>query len=751
MSVNGSLSGISFGGLSSGIDTESIITRLMQLEAIPIQRMQNQQQALMNQQSVMGQLRSKITTFSGASAALNSPDAFNPIKANSSDSAVASVSGSAIAGAGTYQLSVSKLAQAQKLASAAQQSVDVALGQTGDFAVNGKIVRIGTSDSLREIARKINASNAGVTASLIDGGEGSAYLSLTAQNTGAANGIQLADVSGGVLQNLGVLGGGAGVREPIAQGALSVRFASASEVLGTMMGPGAPGAGTIQIDGVEIAIDPGADSLQTLADRINASAWNGTATVESAGTGFRLKIVGDGGTPAFVDDQNLLGALGVLQRDYGQVLVSAQDAEYSLDGIALKSSTNTISSVIPGVTLTLLSASESVPKTANLTLTRDDSAIKQKIKSFQDAFNGVIEFIRTNSAFDKETFASGPLFGNATAQQVESELQNRIFSSIPGLSGAYRNLTAIGFGLDSDGKLTLDESRLDKALTEAPDAVSTLFRANGVSSGEGLTYVFSTSKTLPSGAEGYGVEITQLATQSAYTAELAQTASSVESETLTFQGAIFGGTPYTLTLGAGSTLSDAVQRINGDPKLRDLVSATVDGGMLKLISKRYGSASGFSVTSSLAAASNNTGLGQSSAGVSVLGVDVAGTIGGQPATGIGQFLTGADGAERVAGLQIQYTGSTLGLVGSIRFTKGIAAEMNGLLNTFTDSVGGLLSTMEKGMQDQIDEVQRSIERLQERLSLKEQQMRERFSRMEEAIAGLQAQSSRLSALSASGS
>ena len=60
MAINGSLSGISFSGLSSGIDTDGIISRLMQLEQIPISRLQSRQQAIQQQQSVFGQFRSKL-------------------------------------------------------------------------------------------------------------------------------------------------------------------------------------------------------------------------------------------------------------------------------------------------------------------------------------------------------------------------------------------------------------------------------------------------------------------------------------------------------------------------------------------------------------------------------------------------------------------------------------------------------------------------------------------------------------------
>ena len=40
MATTGPTSGIRFSGLASGIDTDSIVTKLMQLERIPVQRLQ---------------------------------------------------------------------------------------------------------------------------------------------------------------------------------------------------------------------------------------------------------------------------------------------------------------------------------------------------------------------------------------------------------------------------------------------------------------------------------------------------------------------------------------------------------------------------------------------------------------------------------------------------------------------------------------------------------------------------------------
>src|SRR5688572_2233277 len=151
MSIGSSLSGITFSGLSSGIDSDTMINRLIALEALPIQRMQQQQAQLAGRQGVLQQFKGRLTGLSTAAGALNSSTAFNPMSATSSKTDVATLSGTTSASVGTYALSVSKLAQGHKIASTAQASTDAALALTGAFSINGKAVTVEASDSLKTL------------------------------------------------------------------------------------------------------------------------------------------------------------------------------------------------------------------------------------------------------------------------------------------------------------------------------------------------------------------------------------------------------------------------------------------------------------------------------------------------------------------------------------------------------------------------------------------------------------------------
>ncbi|MBV6459694.1 MAG: hypothetical protein HONBIEJF_02846 [Fimbriimonadaceae bacterium] len=739
--------GINFAGLASGIDTESIVRQLIQLEQIPIRRLQTRQAELQARMGIYGQFKSTVQSLASAAASLNTAAAFNPIKATSSDTAVATITAGSATNAGIYSLTVSKLAQSHKIANLnPQASVSEALGMTGQFVVNGRVIDVTATDSLTTIATKINAESVGATASIIDGGPNMGYLTITSNNGGAANKIQIADLgSGNVLSSLGMVAGAPAIREAITGGAASWKFSSNTASLATMLDTTAFPSGLVSIGTGSITVD-GNDTLQTIADKINnpGNGTGATATVvsstENGVTKYRLEITG---TTTFGAENNVWQALGVLQRGYGNQLVGAQDAEFTLDGVALTSTTNEITTAIPGATLTLLQADAGTPKTATLTLSRDTESIKKAFRSFKDAHNAILDYIKAGSSFDTETYESGPLFGDFLASQVESTISSLVYSSVT-TGGAFSNLTQLGFSTDEVGKLTLDEAALDNALATDPEAVGKLMRSIGTTSSNDLTFVSNGTKTQASSGAGFLVNITQIATKGYHVAGTAQTTGNPANETLTFGGALFGS-DYNLVLDVGSTLADTINKINNDATLKGKVIASDDGGRLKIESKAYGTNGNFTVVSDLAAASDNSGIGDGTIGFTA-GLDVAGTINGEETTGSGQFLTGKAGNATTDSLQIQYTGSLTGDVGYIKFTKGVAALMQDAVNGLTDSTNGLFTTSTDSLQSQFDELGTNITDLEARLKVREESLRRKFAAMEQALTQLQAQSARLSSM-----
>lgn len=749
--IGGSITGINFAGLATGIDTESIIQRLVEMQSRPLQQLMVRKSQLNARMSAFDQFQGLVRNLQTAAGALSTRSAFNILKGTSTDTNVVMVNPSAEALPGTYELRVSRLAQAHKIVSGAHSSDTAELGVNGRFLLNGKVIEVSANDTLRSIASKINNANAGVTASILRADGDQYYLTLTANETGSNSQIQLAEIGGNLIltPTLKLVTYEEFVRNQQANAALSSRFRSATESIGSQLGiTGAP-SGTIRINGVDIAIDFGTDSLERIANKINGAGAGVTASVETetenGTTYYRLKIDGGSRLPEFEDPDNLLKQLGVLQNRYQNELVQAQDAEFTIDGFTFRRSKNQVSDAIPGVTFTLLSADANNPRTATITLTRDTEAVKKNVQGFIDAYNALVDFIKQNASFNKETLETGVLFGDTTVSLVRDSILQRIMNPVDGLDSSLRVMAQVGVMLGEDGKLTLNESTLLQKLGEDLNGVIRLFTAQGTATDPNITFVSATDATRTSPIGGYEVVITQVATKAKAVAGTAQTTARTTSETLTFSGSLFGDETYSITLDPGTTIDDTIARINNDPRLKNLVVASKDSdGRLVIEARNYGSAGSFRVVSNLAAGPDNSGIGAD--GIDANGQDVAGTINGEPATGRGQFLTGDTGNPNTDGLQIRVTATTPGTYGVVHFTRGVADLVRLYARQATDITNGDLKYARDTLQDQIKAIDDQMQRIREEVSRRQIMLREQFARLERSISQMQSQSARLAAM-----
>lgn len=764
MSVS-SNSGVSFTGLASGIDSASIISKLMQLENIPVQRVQLRQAEAKQKLSVFGQFRNQLRALSQSAGSIASAFSFVQGSASVTDADMAKVEASANAPTGTFSLKINKLAQAQKITSEAKKTGE-ALGYSGTFKVNNKSISVSTSDTLADIAKKIQSANAGVSASVVNNGSGSSYLSLTATQTGIDHAVRFEDSSADILVKLGIMEkvGGHDVTERLTTGttlSLPDKSASLAKVFGIPSGGDPAAKALLRQNLTNAGLDPdkflaGVDqgtkfelkvgdktmsysyrmSLEEIASRAESELGIKPSITRDGNGNYSLDLPGV--QPGSVSDSGHLFKTNVVTSTIGEtkqvkagtVLVAAQDAEALVDGILVKSATNRLENAVNGLTITLLKADPT--KETSLSVQRSFEQAKGMVQSFVDSYNAATEFMAQASAFNKETFETGPLFGDPVLSEIEGSLSRLLVSSVPGLSSNYRSLTDIGISFDTSGKVALDATKLNAALEADPEAIQRLFQSAGQASGDGFKYVSSTSKTNLSTGNGFDVVITQAAAKASRTKA---TGTLAAAGSLKFNG---GGlsSEISLSYGAGTSAADIVRSINSDSRLSNLFEASVTAtGELKVDSKRYGAAGNFTMTATWAGAET-----------SVTGQDVMGTINGEAATGNGQFLTGNTGNAKTEGLQIMVTATTTGRLGSMKFTRGVAALLQSSLDKAMDATNGNVSANEKALQAQIDDFDAQITSLKERATARETLLKFKFDAMERAIAAAQSQGSQLTSM-----
>ncbi|MBI5494552.1 MAG: flagellar filament capping protein FliD [Deltaproteobacteria bacterium] len=198
------------GGLASGLDTASIVDKLVALEQRPIQQMQARQKAFSTQLSTVADMVTKLRSLSDAAAAL----ARTGVVASSQTGTHSQLSVTDVTGgtAGRFAVSVEQLAAAARAQSAAFDDAVTVRGGTLDISVNGTAWQVVLEDgtSLDQAATAINASGAPVRANVLFDGTRS-YLAVAGLSTGhpvgspAADALVLTETSTGLLgQPLGL-------------------------------------------------------------------------------------------------------------------------------------------------------------------------------------------------------------------------------------------------------------------------------------------------------------------------------------------------------------------------------------------------------------------------------------------------------------------------------------------------------------------------------------------------------------------
>ena len=253
-----------------------------------------------------------------------------------------------------------------------------------------------------------------------------------------------------------------------------------------------------------ITIDATNDTLDGVRQAINNAGIAVEATILNDGSAvdpLLLVISGTDTGAANTVSVQLVDGLGMALETFSTTQ-TAQDALLTLDGIAITKASNTISDIINGVTLTL----ESIG-TGTIQISTDTDGITEKIESFVDEFNAVIEFIDLNTTLDSETFETGLLFGNTAVRNIENQLRGILTGEVTGVTGSFSFLSQIGITTDADGLLTIDSTKLSDALTTDAEGVSQLFISNGTTTDSNVNYVGFSKNTV---AGSYDVQVSAL-------------------------------------------------------------------------------------------------------------------------------------------------------------------------------------------------------------------------------------------------
>jgi len=223
-------------------------------------------------------------------------------------------------------------------------------------------------------------------------------------------------------------------------------------------------------------------TLRQLADAINAAdAGVSAAVVQVTPGSYRLVLTSKqtGTDGAFTFTSTLSGGTGVQFGDdgnhvYGEAAdsnaVDAVDAELTVNNIPVTSSSNTLTDVVPGATLTL--NGEDASRSVKVTVTRDAAGLRKQVDAFVKAYNDLVGWVN-----DQRNSAVNGTDGNVGRDPVVTGLHTDLRTAILGEhgTGTIKSLAAVGIGFNRDGLMTVDTTAFENAVSTDAASVQELF------------------------------------------------------------------------------------------------------------------------------------------------------------------------------------------------------------------------------------------------------------------------------------
>lgn len=461
-------------GLVSGIDWDSTIKQLMQIERRRVSLYEERKSDNETKLNLWAQIQGKISGLQGAAQNLDRRSEFVVKSASSSDSSVVTVQASSSAAPGSHSVEVLALAKAHSIAAQGfndRNSTGVGdsggnlVIQVGDETITIADADLSSATTLEQLKNLINNSADNdnlVTASILDDGSSSGRyrLILTSNNPGLDNRISFSsnpttlNFTSNVIDAAETRTGWSGTSALTSGGTYSGTVNKSYEFTVTNGGT----VGTT--NGIQIAWTDSAGNT-------------GTMTLNSGDVGNPMTVA-NGVTMSFAAGTLVTG--DTFSTDvFVPTLTAAQDANVRIDGIYVSQSSNTIEGFIEGVTLNLLAAD--VGNEITVSVDDDKTAMKAKIRGFVDAYNSVMQDISTYSSYDEENETAGPLLGDGFLASIRSELTSVISQQVAVLPSGQElsHLADIGILSSTRGILTIDDADLNKALDERFEEVVNLF------------------------------------------------------------------------------------------------------------------------------------------------------------------------------------------------------------------------------------------------------------------------------------
>lgn len=504
--------GIQSTGVGSNLDVNSLITKLMAVESQPLTTLAKKEASYQAKLSAYGTLNGALSAFQSSLTGLNSASTFQSFSATSSDTAIMSASATSIAVAGTYNLNVTKLAQAQSISTPGQASSTATIGSgtstvtfqfgtiSGGTSTNGiytgasfnqdatqatgTVTIDSSNNSLQGIRDAINTGNFGVSASIVGDGSATPYhLVLTSAKTGATSSLKVSvtgDATLASLLNYDAQGTQNLSEATTAQSAaLTINGIAVNSVTNSVSGAiggvavnlNKIGTATLTLAANTTAVQTGVNAFVKAYNDLNSSLAGLTsynATTKKGGL-----LLGD---PITRNVQNQIrstlatavNGLGGGLTTLSSIGVSFQkDGSLAVDSTKLQTALTTKFTEVGGLFSSIGKANDSLVSVVSSTTSTQAGSYDLEITSLatQGKLTGNVNLNLANTTIDPATTLNVLLDGTSAAVSLPagsysaSQLAAMVQSSINGTSAFSAMGAAVSASIDGNGFLVLQSSR----------------------------------------------------------------------------------------------------------------------------------------------------------------------------------------------------------------------------------------------------------------------------------------------------
>lgn len=490
------MAGVQLSGLASGMDTSSLISQLMEIERQPIYNKYDQIDKIEEEKKAWQDIDSRISSLESAISDLKFSSTFNSKIVTSTDET--KVTATATTSAAITSLTIEDIVLAKPGQITSTDALDLSDGikaftigtedvsslvnnrfdenetmgiVAGDFTINEKTISVEEDDTIYLVVNKINAANAGVTASVDENGN----FKLEATEASASRKIEIGtEDASGFLTAMGMADI---IGTTVENGSSPDYLKTISEVKADNPGSTLDGvqSGFFTINGYTFEVDESVDTLNSLVSKINSADAGVTAfynnntkkvtlTADEAGD----DIILENDTSGFLTSMNLMNGADDTDADANRSVYEGSNSSVKINGVEFVEESNSFS--VNGVNIELKGATEAGEK-VDLAVEQDVDKAYDKIKAFIDKYNEVIEKI------ESYTGEEGIMQGNSQLNNMKFNLRAKLTYTVEGVDSSYNQLAMLGIKVDSNtsSKLSVDNAQLKQAIEENPDAVQELF------------------------------------------------------------------------------------------------------------------------------------------------------------------------------------------------------------------------------------------------------------------------------------